>query len=190
MSLLLRNSGGIWKSMPSRFLLAVGFVALDSRGAKPLGSFGNLFRFPSVFDLGKSLGSQENRCRGWISQYLPRLGGARIQSAFSNFHWANQTLLNSWAKTSGTSCLDSKPDLEHFCLCIRENPEMWENFVKLNRGYNHLADFLFDTTINQSQSEFVLVWRVVVDQAEIELAKSHLWCTWPEMKMMKMNTFC
>ena len=35
-------------------------------------------RFPS--GLGKSLGR-----RGWISQYLPRLGGARIQSLSINF---------------------------------------------------------------------------------------------------------
>ena len=32
-------------------------------------------RFPSGFALGKSFGR-----RGWISQYLPRLGGARIHS--------------------------------------------------------------------------------------------------------------
>ena len=102
MSLLLQNSGGIWKSMPSRFLLAVGFVALDSRGAKLLGSFGNLFRFPSVFDLGKSLGSQENRCRGWISQYLPRLGGARIHLGFS--HTLSFRLAVWAAKPASKSC--------------------------------------------------------------------------------------
>ena len=37
-------------------------------------------RFPSGFALWKSLGSREIGRRGWISQYLPRLGGARIQS--------------------------------------------------------------------------------------------------------------
>ena len=37
-------------------------------------------RFPSGFALGKSLGSREiSWARGWISQYLPRFGGARIQ---------------------------------------------------------------------------------------------------------------
>ena len=39
-----------------------------------------LVRQHSVWALGKSLGSQEIGRQGWISQYLPRLGGARIQS--------------------------------------------------------------------------------------------------------------
>ena len=85
---------------PSRFSSAVGFAPLDprdfpraspsgkslgSRGAKPtasenLSDFPRPSRFPSGFALGKSLGSREIRRRGWISQYLPPLGGARIHS--------------------------------------------------------------------------------------------------------------
>ena len=70
---------------PSRFSEAVGFAPLDPRGAKPMASenlsdFPRPSRFPSGFALGKSLGSREIGRRGWISQYLPRLGGARIQS--------------------------------------------------------------------------------------------------------------
>ena len=44
-----------------------------------LSNFPQPSRFPSGFALGKSLGSREIRRRGWISQYLPPLGGARIQ---------------------------------------------------------------------------------------------------------------
>ena len=52
--------------------------------------FPRLSRFPSGFFLGKSLGSREifGR-RGWIFQYLPRLGGARIQY---NIHWVFEAL--------------------------------------------------------------------------------------------------
>ena len=54
MSVLHQNSGGIGKSIPS-----VLEISLDHR--------------PSTSGLRKSLGR-----RGWISQNLPRFGGARI----------------------------------------------------------------------------------------------------------------
>ena len=102
MSVLHQDSGGIGKSIPSalEIFLGRGFCtprpsgfpsgfalgkSLGSRGAKPtasenLSDFPRPSRFPSGFALGKSLGSREIGRRGWISQYLPRLGGARIQS--------------------------------------------------------------------------------------------------------------
>ena len=52
--------------LPSKFSSAVGFALLDTRGAKPTAS--------------ESLGSREIGRQGWISQYLPHLGGAQIQS--------------------------------------------------------------------------------------------------------------
>ena len=55
MSVLHQNLGGIGKSIPSALE-----ISLDPR---------------DFSGLGKSLGR-----RGWISQYLPRLGGARIHS--------------------------------------------------------------------------------------------------------------
>ena len=101
-SVLHQNEGGIGKSISSalEIFLGRGFCtprpsgfpsgfalgkSLGSRGAKPtasenLSDFPRPSRFPSGFALGKSLGSREIGRRGWISQYLPRLGGARIQS--------------------------------------------------------------------------------------------------------------
>ena len=100
--MLYQDSGGIGKSIPSalEIFLGRGFCtprpsgfpsgfalgkSLGSRGAKPtasenLSDFPRPSRFPSGFALGKSLGSREIGRRGWISQYLPRLGGARIHS--------------------------------------------------------------------------------------------------------------
>ena len=63
MSVLHQNSGGIGKSIPSALE-----ISLDPRDFPRASPSGNLS------GLGKSLGR-----RGWISQYLPRLGGARIQ---------------------------------------------------------------------------------------------------------------
>ena len=100
MSVLHQDSGGIGKSIPSALEISLGHgfctprpsgfpsgfalgKSLGSRGAKPtasenLSDFPRPSRFPSGFALGKSLGSREIGRRGWISQYLPRLGGARI----------------------------------------------------------------------------------------------------------------
>ena len=64
MSVLHQDSGGIGKSIPSALE-----ISLDPRDFPRASPSGNLS------GLGKSLGR-----RGWISQYLPRLGGARIQS--------------------------------------------------------------------------------------------------------------
>ena len=102
MSVLHQDSGGIGKSIPSALEISLGHgfctprpsgfpsgfalgKSLGSRGAKPtasenLSDFPRPSRFPSGFALGKSLGSREIGRRGWISQYLPRLGGARIHS--------------------------------------------------------------------------------------------------------------
>ena len=63
LSVLHQNSGGIGKSIPSALQ-----ISLDPRDFPRASPSGNLS------GLGKSFGR-----RGWISQYLPRLGGARIQ---------------------------------------------------------------------------------------------------------------
>ena len=63
MSVLHQNSGGIGKSIPSALK-----ISLDPRDFPRASPSGNLS------GLGKSLGR-----RGWISQFLPRLGGARTQ---------------------------------------------------------------------------------------------------------------
>ena len=68
MSVLHQNSGGIGKSIPSALQ-----ISLDPRDFPRASPSGNLS------GLGKSFGRQ-----GWISQYLPRLGGARIQCQFSS----------------------------------------------------------------------------------------------------------
>ena len=83
---------------PSRFPLAMGFAPLDPRdfprvsGCKTHSRGKSLKisldprNFPraspsgNLLGLGKSFGR-----RGWISQYLPRLGGARIQSVSVDF---------------------------------------------------------------------------------------------------------
>ena len=62
MSVLHQNSGGIGKSIPSA--LEISLNPRDFPQASPSGNLSGL---------GKSLGR-----RGWISQYLPRFGGARI----------------------------------------------------------------------------------------------------------------
>ena len=67
LSVLHQNSGGIGKSIPSALQ-----ISLDPRDFPRASPSGNLS------GLGKSFGR-----RGWISQYLPRLGGARIQSITS-----------------------------------------------------------------------------------------------------------
>ena len=64
MSVLHQDSGGIGKSIPSALE-----ISLDPRDFPRASPSGNLS------GLRKSLGRQ-----GWISQYLPHLGGARIQS--------------------------------------------------------------------------------------------------------------
>ena len=64
LSVLHQNSGGIGKSIPSALQ-----ISLDPRDFPRASPSGNLS------GLGKSFGR-----RGWISQYLPRLGGARIHS--------------------------------------------------------------------------------------------------------------
>ena len=66
MSVLHQNSGGIGKSIPSALE-----ISLDPRDFPRASPSGNLS------GLGKSLGR-----RGWISQYLPRFGGAWIQFSF------------------------------------------------------------------------------------------------------------
>ena len=108
MSVLHQDSGGIGKSIPSalEIFLGRGFCtprpsgfpsgfalgkSLGSRGAKPtasenLSDFPRPSRFPSGFALGKSLGSREIGRRGWISQYLPRLCGARIHCQKSGWN--------------------------------------------------------------------------------------------------------
>ena len=75
---------------PSRFPLVMGFAPLDPRGAKPM-TAGNLSRFPSTLEISLGLRPREiSRVsgnlgrRGWISQSIPRLGGARIQSTYSS----------------------------------------------------------------------------------------------------------
>ena len=85
---------------PSRFSSAVGFAPLDPQDfprASPSGNPSGLGvqnprprkisrisldprDFPRASPSGNSLGSREIGRRGWISQYLPRLGGARIHS--------------------------------------------------------------------------------------------------------------
>ena len=67
--MLHQNSGGIGKSIPSALQ-----ISLDPRDFPRALPSGNLS------GLGKSFGR-----RGWISQYLPRLGGARIQSPFVTY---------------------------------------------------------------------------------------------------------
>ena len=61
--MLHQDEGGIGKSIPSALQ-----ISLDPRDFPRASPSGNLS------GLGKSFGR-----RGWISQYLPRLGGARIQ---------------------------------------------------------------------------------------------------------------
>ena len=63
-SVLHQDEGGIGKSIPSALQ-----ISLDPRDFPWASPSGNLS------GLGKSFGRQ-----GWISQYLPRLSGARIQS--------------------------------------------------------------------------------------------------------------
>ena len=65
MSVLHQNSGGIGKSISSA--LEISLDPRDFPRASPSGNFSGL---------GNSFGR-----RGWISQYLPCLGGARIQSS-------------------------------------------------------------------------------------------------------------
>ena len=67
MSVLHQNSGGIGKSIPSA--LKISLEPRDFPRASPSGNLSGL---------GKSLGR-----RGWISQYLPRFGRARIQSSLA-----------------------------------------------------------------------------------------------------------
>ena len=64
MSVLHQNSGGIGKSIPSA--LKISLYPWDFPRTSPPGNLSGL---------RKSLGR-----RGWISQYLPRFGGARIES--------------------------------------------------------------------------------------------------------------
>ena len=64
MSVLHQNSGSIGKSIPSALE-----ISLDSQDFPQASPSRNLL------GLGKSIGR-----RVWISQYLPRFGGARIQS--------------------------------------------------------------------------------------------------------------
>ena len=80
LSVLHQNSGGIGKSIPSA--LQISLDPWDFPRASPSGNLSGL---------GKSF-----RRRGWISQYLPRLGGTRIQSGFfSPVHWSRLPLTNS-----------------------------------------------------------------------------------------------
>ena len=74
MSVLHQNSGGIGKSIPSALE-----ISLDPRDFPRASPSGNLS------GLGKSLGR-----RGWISQYLPRFGGAGIHSWLQQW-WTNLT---------------------------------------------------------------------------------------------------
>ena len=64
LSVLHQNSGGIGKSIPSALQ-----ISLDPRDFPRASPSGNLSGFRTSFGRW-----------GWISQYLPRLGGARIQS--------------------------------------------------------------------------------------------------------------
>ena len=78
---------------PSGFAL---WKSLGSRGAKPtasenLSNFPRPLRCPSGCALGNSLGSREIWRRGWITQYLPRLGEARIQFPKSRTSLKNTT---------------------------------------------------------------------------------------------------
>ena len=85
------TSGGIGKSVPSALN-----ISLDPRDLPVASPSGNLS------GPGKSLG-----CRGWISQYLPRLGGARIQP---------KNIYSTIFYISGATMPTSYP-LRHFCLC-------------------------------------------------------------------------
>ena len=78
----LGSRGAKLSGFPSSFALRKSF---GSQGAKPTASenvsdFPRPSRFPSGFALGKSLGFREIGRRGWLSQYLPCLDEARIQS--------------------------------------------------------------------------------------------------------------
>ena len=103
MSVLHQDSGWIGKSIPSALEISLGHgfctprpsgfpsgfalgKSLGSRGAKPM-TAGNLSRFPSTLEISLGLRPREiSRVsgnlgrRGWISQSIPRLGGARIHS--------------------------------------------------------------------------------------------------------------
>ena len=108
MSVLHQDSGWIGKSIPSALEISLGHgfctprpsgfpsgfalgKSLGSRGAKPM-TAGNLSRFPSTLEISLGLRPREiSRVsgnlgrRGWISQSIPRLGGARIQWKFIPF---------------------------------------------------------------------------------------------------------
>ena len=91
LSVLHQNSGGIGKSIPSALQ-----ISLDPRDFPRASPSGNLS------GLGKSFGR-----RGWISQYLPRLGGARIQC---RFHWHTIfCTIYVWADNVGLK------NIEFFC---------------------------------------------------------------------------
>ena len=101
--MLHQDSGWIGKSIPSALEISLGHgfctprpsgfpsgfalgKSLGSRGAKPM-TAGNLSRFPSTLEISLGLRPREiSRVsgnlgrRGWISQSIPRLGGARIHS--------------------------------------------------------------------------------------------------------------
>ena len=111
LSVLHQNSGGIGKSIPSALQ-----ISLDPRDFPRASPSGNLS------GLGKSFGH-----RGWISQYLPRLGGARIQSAPWRLrsrhvqHWGRGYLCNSqlWhiLPSNRFSILGSRTSISNICSC-------------------------------------------------------------------------
>ena len=100
-SVLHQNSGGNGKSIPDAqeislltllksilpFWLMMRECPYSTKTRELLGNRSPLpSRFPSTLEisgLGKSFGR-----RGWISQYLPRLGGARIHSWRSTDFWS------------------------------------------------------------------------------------------------------
>ena len=91
MSVLHQNSGGIGKSIPSALK-----ISLDPRDFPRASPSGNLS------GLGKSLGR-----RGWISQYLPRFDGARIQSCILLYIWLDSflaPLIITLPKVGGRHC--------------------------------------------------------------------------------------
>ena len=121
MSVLHQDSGWIGKSIPSALEISLGHgfctprpsgfpsgfalgKSLGSRGAKPM-TAGNLSRFPSTLEISLGLRPREiSRVsgnlgrRGWISQSIPRLGGARIQYTIQSVNILHCLNVNIMAK--------------------------------------------------------------------------------------------
>ena len=101
-------------------------------------------RFPSTLEnlsgLGKSLG-----IRGWISQYLPRFGGAQIHCVCTACMYIYMGM-----GPQGGLCTD--------CMCISEHM----SYVIL---YMHVCVWFTQTYTVQCQPHTYTVWRVCIHRA-------------------------